>query len=154
MAKKKKERNLLQILRDDYGYDYSSDEEVRKENTRQFFENVKQPRENNQKETKRSWFNQGLFDDGYQFGDITKTTLGTTGDIAFNLGKGITGVGEGLGKLLAGGVAKVSDLVGADDLSDRIKNRGKSFDNQKRSEERGDNRPRRSRQNDACKRDA
>lgn len=42
----------------------------------------------------RTWFQKGAFADGYQFGDITKTILGTGTDTAENLGTGILGMGE------------------------------------------------------------
>lgn len=46
-----------------------------------------------EKKQKRKWFDKGLFDDGYDFGDITKTILGTGGDVVENLGTGIAGMG-------------------------------------------------------------
>lgn len=44
----------------------------------------------------RKWFDKGAFDDGYDFGDVTKTILGTVTDTAENLGAGIIGMGEKL----------------------------------------------------------
>lgn len=35
-----------------------------------------------------------LFDDGYQFGDVTKTVVGSVADLAENIGAGIVGMGE------------------------------------------------------------
>lgn len=75
------------------------------------------------KEEKRTWFNSGAFNDGYDFGDITKTILGTAGDIGTNALKGVASAGEGLAKLIVGGTAEVSDWVGADDFSKKLKNR-------------------------------
>ena len=47
------------------------------------------------KEKERTWFQKGKYlDDGYDFGDITKTILGTTADVVENLGTGIIGMGE------------------------------------------------------------
>jgi len=43
---------------------------------------------------KRSWFEKGAFEDGYDFGDVTKTILGTNDDIGTNLLAGILGMGE------------------------------------------------------------
>ena len=43
---------------------------------------------------KRSWFEKGLFEDGYDFGDISRTILGTTTDVLENVGSGIIGMGE------------------------------------------------------------
>lgn len=45
-------------------------------------------------DNKRTWFQKGAFDDGYQFGDVTKTILGTVADLGENLGSGIIGMGE------------------------------------------------------------
>ena len=42
----------------------------------------------------RKWFDTGAFDDGYQFGDVFKTILGTATDVAENIGAGILGMGE------------------------------------------------------------
>ena len=49
-------------------------------------------------------------DDGYDFGDITKTVLGTTADATLNTAEGIFRVGEGIAKLSAGLVAEGIDL--------------------------------------------
>lgn len=46
------------------------------------------------KEEKRSWFKKGLFEDGYDFGDISRTILGSTTDVLENIGTGIIGMGE------------------------------------------------------------
>jgi hypothetical protein len=46
------------------------------------------------KEEDRSWFEKGAFEDGYQFGDVTKTILGSATDLIENLGTGIIGMGE------------------------------------------------------------
>lgn len=43
---------------------------------------------------KKKWFNSGLFDDGYQFGDVAKTILGTGSDLAEDALTGIIGMGE------------------------------------------------------------
>lgn len=49
-----------------------------------------------QKSKKRTWFDKGVFDDGYQFGDIAKGILGTGTDVTTHLGAGILGIGEKL----------------------------------------------------------
>ena len=46
------------------------------------------------KEEKRTWLNLGAFDDGYDFGDITKTILGTSKNITQNLFEGAIGIAE------------------------------------------------------------
>ena len=51
-------------------------------------------RASKKKEDDRSWFKKGLFEDGYDFGDVTRTILGTTTDVLENLGTGIIGMGE------------------------------------------------------------
>ena len=46
-------------------------------------------------EEERTWFKRSsLFDDGYNFGDVTRTILGTAGDVVQNVGAGILGMGE------------------------------------------------------------
>ena len=48
-------------------------------------------------EKERTWFQKSeLFDDGYQFGDVTKTIIGSTTDVRKNMGTGIVGMGETL----------------------------------------------------------
>ena len=65
---------------------------------------------------KDSWFKGGAFDDGYDFGDTTKTVLGTVGDLGLGVVKGVGRMVEGvvdLGTYAVGGVGK---LFGADDF--------------------------------------
>lgn len=61
-----------------------------------------------------TWFKAGAFDDGYQFGDIVKTILGTTGDVGVNALKGAGSLVEGVTDLLGYAGAGVADLLGAD----------------------------------------
>lgn len=78
--------------------------------------------------------NLDAFDDGYDFGDITKTTgktvadvgktiLGSTADAGLNLVEGVVRVGEGVGTLGAGAVAQVADWVGEDDYAQTVRDR-------------------------------
>nr|DAI20034.1 MAG TPA: PolyVal ADP-Ribosyltransferase [Caudoviricetes sp.] len=62
-----------------------------------------------------------LFDDGYDFGDITKTTLSTTANVGANLLKGVANIGAAAGKLIVGGTATVADALGYNDYADRLK---------------------------------
>ena len=60
-------------------------------------------------DAKRSWFKSGLFEDGYDFGDVTKTILGTNKDFADDFFAGVAGIGEGVvdtAAYAAGGIAK------------------------------------------------
>ncbi len=70
---------------------------------------------------KDTWFSKGAFDDGYDFGDITKTILGTTGDVVTGVAKGVFGLGEGIGDTINYGVAGVADLVGQDEWADKYR---------------------------------
>lgn len=74
------------------------------------------------------------FDDGYDFGDVTKTLLkgsvataktvgATTADIGLNAVEGVARVGEGVGKLIAGGTAQVADWAGKDEWAQKVRNR-------------------------------
>ena len=70
-------------------------------------------------EDDRKWFEKGEFEDGYQFGDLWKTVLGTTNDIRENAAAGVLGMGEKIvdaGAYLAGGVG---GLFGADEFKDK-----------------------------------
>ncbi len=67
----------------------------------------------------RKWFEKGAFEDGWQFGDLAKTILGTGTDIKENLFSGIIGMGEKVvdaGAYLVGGAA---GLLGADEFKDK-----------------------------------
>jgi hypothetical protein len=66
---------------------------------------------------KNTWFQGGSFEDGYQFGDVTKAILGTTADIASDLVGGAAELVEGTidtGAYLVGGIG---DLFGVKDFS-------------------------------------
>lgn len=70
---------------------------------------------------KNGWFQSGEFRDGYQFGDVAKTLLGTSADIVEDLQKGVIGIGERVvdtGAYLAG---SVGGLFGADDFKKDMK---------------------------------
>lgn len=48
-----------------------------------------------EEDEERTWFKASdLWDDGYQFGDISKTILGTGEDLLRNIGGGLVGIGE------------------------------------------------------------
>ena len=58
-----------------------------------------------------SWLEKGAFADGYDFGDITKTILGTGYDITKNLTAGVLGMGEKAVDAVALGVGKTAEKV-------------------------------------------
>lgn len=83
------------------------------------------PVESKKEEEKQTWFSAGAFGNGYQFGDVTKSLLGTVGE-------GATNAVEGVGKMVGGvvdlgtyGVAGVADFFGADEAAKSIKEFGK-----------------------------
>ena len=80
-------------------------------------------KENTKEKEKRTWFDVGAFEDGYQIGDGLKTIGGTVLNVGANLLRGSAQAGEGIGKLLVGGVAQVSDWVGNDELADDLRNK-------------------------------
>ena len=68
----------------------------------------------------------GVFDDGYDFGDVTKTILGTAGDAGLGVLKGVGGLAEGVGDLLTYKMARdsknITDLFGVENqFADRLK---------------------------------
>ena len=69
--------------------------------------------------SKRTWFNPGLFEDGWDFGDISKTLLGTDVDFAEDLSSGLAGIGEGIIDTVATGVGAIAKKLGKDDFADK-----------------------------------
>lgn len=68
-----------------------------------------------------SWFTGGAFDDGYDFGDLTRTVLGTASDAVDDLFTGAVGIVEPVidtGAFLAGGVGSI---FGADEFADDMR---------------------------------
>lgn len=68
-----------------------------------------------------TWFKGGAFEDGYQFGDLTATILGTAADLGINAVKGAGSLVEGVTDLLGYAGAGIADLVGADDFAQKWK---------------------------------
>ena len=74
--------------------------------------------EPSQQETEeKKFFQAGEFEDGYQFGDITKTALGTATDTIQNIGKGILSVGENILDVGTNLVATIQDILGFDEAA-------------------------------------
>ena len=72
-------------------------------------------------EKKLDFFQKGAFSDGYQFGDITRSILGTAGDASVGVVKGGAGLVEGVKDLGQYGVAGVAGLFGADEYAEKMK---------------------------------
>ena len=103
---------------------------MKKEKDNDFISTVKRddeddiaPVKSKKEESRLDFFQKGVFDDGYQFGDITKTILGTAGDAGLNVVKGIAGLGEGIGDLVSYGIAGVADLAGKDEYAAGVRKR-------------------------------
>ena len=73
------------------------------------------------KDDNDKWFKSGAFKDGYQIGDLTKTTFSTLGDIGLGVTKGVLKLGEGVIDLGAYGVSAASRILGADDFANNLK---------------------------------
>lgn len=73
------------------------------------------------KKKKNNWINLGAFDDGYDFGDVTKTILGTSADVGTSFLKGVSDVGAGAGKLAVGGIAQGADWLGYDEYANKLR---------------------------------
>ena len=67
----------------------------------------------------RKWFQKGAFEDGYQFGDITKTILGTTNDISENAAIAVVDATENLIDTAAYGVGVVGGIF-SDEFQDDV----------------------------------
>lgn len=68
-----------------------------------------------------TWLSKGAFSDGYDFGDVTKTILGTTGDVVTNVTKSLFSLGEGIGDAVNYGIAGIADLTGNDRFADDLR---------------------------------
>lgn len=82
----------------------------------------------NSKSENKPWYKNvvkgsNLFDDGYDFGDITRTTLNTATNVGANLLKGVSNIGDAVAKTIVGGIATGADILGYDNYSDKLKNR-------------------------------
>lgn len=64
--------------------------------------------------TNPTWFQKGAFDNGYQFGDITKTVVGTVADINENINTAVFDATENLIDTVAYGVGAVGGLFNED----------------------------------------
>lgn len=69
----------------------------------------------------RTWFQAGAFSDGYDFGDVTKTILGTTADVGVGALKGIFHLSEGVVDLGRYGVSGVANVLGAKEYAKDVK---------------------------------
>ena len=67
------------------------------------------------------FFQKGVFEDGYNFGDVTKAILGTAGDVGLNVVKGVGGLLEGVVDLADYGIAAGADALGYDDYADSLR---------------------------------
>lgn len=82
----------------------------------------------NSKSENKPWYKNvvkgsNLFDDGYDFGDITRTTLNTATNVGANLLKGVSNIGDAVAKTIVGGIATGADILGYDNYADKLKNR-------------------------------
>jgi hypothetical protein len=69
---------------------------------------------------KRTWFQKGAFSDGYDFGDISKTILGTAQDVRENLYTGALGIVEKTIDAGAGILSTVGKVFGADGFANKM----------------------------------
>ncbi len=82
----------------------------------------------NSKSENKTWYKNvvkgsNLFDDGYDFGDITRATLNTATNVGANLLKGVSNIGDAVAKTIVGGIATGADILGYDNYADKLKNR-------------------------------
>jgi hypothetical protein len=61
------------------------------------------------------------FEDGYDFGDITHTILGSAGDLGFNALKGVGNLAEGVGDAINYGISDIADYFGANDFANNLR---------------------------------
>ena len=68
--------------------------------------------------TDRKWFQKGAFEDGYDFGDVTKTILGSLGDLGENFVGGFLDMGESIVDTGAYAVGGVAGWFGREDIQE------------------------------------
>ena len=71
-----------------------------------------------------TWFQAGAFDDGYQFGDVTKSVGSTVADAGLGITKGALKLVEGVGDLLLYGAGEAAGLFDKD-AEDLLKEAGR-----------------------------
>lgn len=120
-TKKKQNKGKTYVMSSDGSFTKRNDEEDEEQKKRNqerleaLFERGRQQKEA-QAESKKTeggleFFKaSGAWDDGYQFGDVTKATLGTVGDTGLQIGKGAAGLGEGITDAILYGAAGLFDL--------------------------------------------
>ena len=84
-------------------------------------DNIDSALKTSNEDEKRSYFRRGLFEDGYDFGDVTKTLLGTNKDLADDIGTGVAKIGEGLIDTVAYGAGGIAKALGNDKFADKTK---------------------------------
>lgn len=67
-------------------------------------------------------FQEGALKSGVTAKNVGKAILGTTGDIALGSARGVMRFAEGIGDAINYGIAGVSDLLGADDFAEGLRN--------------------------------
>ena len=85
------------------------------------FENMNELREavNGTDEDDRTWFQSGAFSDGYQFGDVVKSIVGTVADVNENITEAVFDATENLIDTTAYGIGLVGGLFD-DDFQDDV----------------------------------
>ena len=73
------------------------------------------------KNERRKWFQAGAFEDGYQFGDVVKSVVGTAADVVTDVAHGVGNFGEGIVDLIMYGESALSDLFGDEERAAEMK---------------------------------
>ena len=87
------------------------------------YDNTIAPTEEENQKWYEGWFDAGAFDDGWQFGDLVKTILGTAVDIGENVNTAVVDATENLVDTIAYGVGAIGGLFDEgfkDDVGDFI----------------------------------
>ena len=97
------------------------DTELAKEAKAAIFGRGNDNKSNENKTDERKWFQKGAFEDGYQFGDVIKTILGTDEDLGTNVMAGILSIGEKAFDASATLMGGIGSLFGADEFAETAK---------------------------------
>ena len=82
-------------------------------------------KKDDEEESLLDFFQKGAFKDGYNFGDVTKTILGTVGDAGVGIVKGAGSLVEGVVDAGRYGVAGISDKLGNETYADKVREKAK-----------------------------
>lgn len=130
-TKKKKKQDIVGMSFNDYTRSILGDSFVENDiapvrTTVGNIDDEEEKKKDKEEAGKLDFFQKGAFEDGYQFGDVTKTILGTTADASVGIVKGAGSLVEGITDLGRYGVAGVADAFGKENYADKVRKKAQN----------------------------